>query len=156
MAWFCFYRVWKANKICCQTVLLCCGTMWCLLYHWASFRYQQGCTAYFTEKQRGWSILMALQQLVCKLYLPVDAGQNETTRFPTSLLLLFFPEMHTSCPSVQIFHPAYSHFLLFQPLDFIFYKILLVLNIMMAVYFLFLQQISFSSICSCSHFHQNF
>ena len=37
-----------------------CGTTCCLLYQRASLRYQQGCTACFTEKQRDLSILMPL------------------------------------------------------------------------------------------------
>ena len=41
-------------------VLFRCGTTCCLLYQRASLRYQQGCTACFTDKQPDLSILMPL------------------------------------------------------------------------------------------------
>ena len=41
-------------------LLFRCGTTCCLLYQRASLRYQLGCTACFTEKQRDLSILMPL------------------------------------------------------------------------------------------------
>ena len=55
--------------------------MRCLLFQLASFRYQQRCTACFTEKQGDLSILMPLSQSVCRPYLPKAARQNLTTRF---------------------------------------------------------------------------
>ena len=75
-------------------MLFRCGTTCCLLYQRASLRYQQGCTACFTEKQRDLSIPMQLQQSVCRPYLLKDAGQNQTTRFQIYPLLLFLPKMH--------------------------------------------------------------
>ena len=95
-AWFLssFYPVWKASTICWQAVLFRCGTTCCLLYQRASLRYQQGCTACFTEKQRDLSIPMQLQQSVCRPYLLKAAGQNQTTRFQIYPLLLFLPKMH--------------------------------------------------------------
>ena len=136
-------------------MLFRCRTTCCLLYQQASLRYQHGCTACFTEKQRDLSILMPLWQSVWRPYFPKAAGQNQTTCPQIYPFLLFFPKTLTSCSSVQIFQP--SLLLLIQPLDFIFYKILPALNIMMTADFLFLPRpFTFSSICSWSHFHQNF
>ena len=61
--------------------------------------------------------------------------------------LLFFLETPTSCTSVQNLSPKLipSFLLLIQPLDFVFYKILM-LNIMMTVDFLFLPKAALLSI----------
>ena len=102
-------------------------------------RYQQGCTACFTEKQRDLSILMPLRQSVCRPYFPKAAGQNQTACPQIYPFLLFFPKTLTSCSSVQNNlppRPIPSLLLLIQPLDFIFYKILPALNIMMTADFL--------------------
>ena len=68
-------------------------------------RYQQGCTACFTEKQRDLSFLMPLWQSVCRPYFPKAAGQNQTTCHQIYPFLLFFPKTLTACSAVQIFHP---------------------------------------------------
>ena len=49
---------WKTNLVKNKTVLFRYGTKCCLLYQRASLRYQQICTACFTEKQRDLSIPM--------------------------------------------------------------------------------------------------
>ena len=120
MAQFYFYPISKVSTICCQTVLFYCGTMCCLLFQWASFRYQQECTACFTEKQRDLSIFMPLWQSICRPYFP-------KADVPKSIIF---------CPSFQksLLLPISA----IQPLDFIFYKLLPVLNIMLTVRFLFL------------------
>ena len=111
-----------------------------LLYQGASPRYQQGCTACFTEKQRDLLILMPLWQSVCRPYFPKAAGQNQTTCPQIYPFLLFFPKNAYFLLAGANLSPRLipSLLLLIQPLDFIFYKILPALNIMMTADFLFL------------------
>ena len=159
MARFCFYPVWKASEICCQTVLFHCGTTCCLLYQGASLRYQQRCTAWFTEKLRDLSILMPLWQLVCRPYFPKAAGQNQTTCPQIYPFLLFFPKTPTSCSSVQIFHPDYYpvSWFWFSHWTSSFTKSYLRSTLWwQQIFYSCPRPLTFSPICSWSHFHQNF
>ena len=126
-----------------------CGTTCCLLYQRASLRYQQGCTACFTERQRDLSILKPLWQSVCRPYFPKNAGQNQTTCPQTYPFLLPFPKNAYFLPVGANLPPRLtpSLLLLIQPLDFIFYKILPALNIMMTAAFLFLPKAAHLFIC---------
>ena len=135
MARFCFYPVWKASKICCQTVRFRCGTTHCVLHQQASLRYQEGCNACFTEKQRDLSIPYVgrtsqrlhdgIKQHVPKSIRSCSSSQKH--------LAYFLPVDANLSP-----RPIPSLLLLIQSLDFTFYKILSVLNIMMTVDSLFL------------------
>ena len=111
--------------------------MCCLLYQRASLHYKQGCQACFTEKQCDVSIRMPLQQSVAVF--PKGSRTELNNTFPNLLALsltrnAYFPPVDADLPSRLI----HSLSLPIQPLDFIFYKIQSMLNIMMTVDSLFL------------------
>ena len=120
----------------------------CLFYQRASFRYQQGCTASFTKKQRDLSIPMPLLQSVCRPYLPKPyrTELNNTSPNLSAFAHLsrnaYFLFVDANLPS----RPIPSLLLLIKPLDFIYYKILSVINIVMTVDFLFLPKTALLSI----------
>ena len=72
------------------------------LYQWASLRYQQRCTAWFTEKQRDFSCHCDSRYVGC-------TSQRCRTELinlsPNLSALALLPKMRTSCSLVQIFHP---------------------------------------------------
>ena len=140
-------------KFCCQTVLLRCGTTRCLFYQQASLRYQQGCTAYFTEKQRDSSVLMPLQQSVCtvgrtsqRLHNRIEQHVSKPIRSSSLSKKRLLPAGRFKSST----WPIPSLLLVIQPLDFIFYQILPVLNINITAGSLFLPKAALLSIYICS------
>ena len=130
-----------------------CGTTRGLLNQPVFNRYQQTCTTCFTEKQRDLSILMPLRQSVC-------------WRYPQKLQVRFTQHVSKSIRSCSSSRNAYFLFvsanlppslipcllLLIQPLDFIFYNILPVLNIMMTIDYVFWSKPDFIFFESCTTF----
>ena len=109
----------------------------------------EGCTAYSPEKQHDLSVLMPLQQSVyvgCnsqRLQSRIEPHVSKPIRSPSySNKRLFSLSRFKS--SIQT---NTQFLLLIQPLDFIFYQILPVLNIIMTVDFLFLPKAVLLSIC---------
>ena len=114
------------------------GTTCCLLYQRASLRYQQGCTTCITEKQRDLSILMPLWQSVCRLFFfqrlqdRIKQHVPKSIRSCSSSQKRLLPARRCKSSTQTNIQSLASAF------DFIFYKILPALNIMMAADFLFL------------------
>ena len=130
-------------------MLFRCETTCCLLYQRASLRYKQGCTACFTEKQRDLSI-----SCHCDSQYVGRTSKRLHDRIKQDV-----PKSIRSCSSSQKLILAArqcksstqtnSQSLAFDSaLDFIFYKILSALNIIMTVDFLFLQ---WPLLFSCSY-----
>ena len=89
-----------------------------------------------TVKQRNLSILMPLRQSVCRPYLQrlrerIKQHVPKSIRSYSSLKRILLARQCKSSNQLN------THFLLIQPLDFIFFKILPVLNIVMTLDFLF-------------------
>ena len=120
-------------------MLFRCGTTCCLLYQRASLRYQQRCSACFTEKQRDYQFSCHCDsRYVGHTSQRLQDRINNMSPNLSVLALLpknaYFQLVGANLPPRLI--P--SLLLLIQPLDFIFYKILPALNIIMTADFLFL------------------
>ena len=156
---FRFYAVRIASKICCQTMLFRCGATCCLLYT----------NELLSASNK--DVLNALQKSNVIFQFSCHCDNQYVGRTSQRLqnrIKLHVPKSIRSCSSTQKrFLPARrckssTHINNQSPashsaIELHLYKILTGLNIMTTVDFLFLPRpLSFPSICSWSHFYQNF